>query len=158
MNLRILGRFIRRTNARELGDLALPRLLIQTLGIARLGNLQRDVDKHLDEREGLVGSGGHGVQVAGGGAIGFVGRDERCDCDGGGVGEEFGDLSNHIIVRSLCLGMYCVLKPRFFVITTHAGLRTSAIRLMFSFLSFSVKPRSLFRPKRTLSPSRRYAP
>lgn len=37
-----------------------------------------------------------------------------------------------------------------------AAQRTSAIRRMFSLRSFSLKPRSLFRPKRTLSPSRRY--
>jgi hypothetical protein len=34
---------------------------------------------------------------------------------------------------------------------------TSAILLIFSFRSFSEKPRSLFSPNRTLSPSRRYA-
>jgi hypothetical protein len=34
---------------------------------------------------------------------------------------------------------------------------TSAILLMFSFRSFSEKPKSLFSPNRTLSPSRRYA-
>lgn len=34
---------------------------------------------------------------------------------------------------------------------------TSAILLMFSLRSFSEKPKSLFKPKRTLSPSSRYA-
>lgn len=37
------------------------------------------------------------------------------------------------------------------------GKHTSPIRRMFSVRSLSEKPRSLFRPKRTLSPSRRYA-
>jgi hypothetical protein len=32
------------------------------------------------------------MQVAGGSAVGFVRRDEGGDGDGGGVGEEFGDL------------------------------------------------------------------
>jgi hypothetical protein len=43
--------------------------------------------------------------------------------------------------------------------TSHrAGMGpTSAILLIFSLRSFSEKPRSLFRPNRTLSPSRRYA-
>src|ERR1700712_4808436 len=36
-------------------------------------------------------------------------------------------------------------------------LYTSAILRIFSFRSFSEKPRSLFSPKRTLSPSKRYA-
>ena len=35
------------------------------------------------------------------------------------------------------------------------SLATSPMRRMFSLRSFSLKPRSLFRPKRTLSPSRR---
>jgi hypothetical protein len=38
-----------------------------------------------------------------------------------------------------------------------AKCRTSAILRMFSFRSFSLNPRSLFSPNRTLSPSRRYA-
>jgi len=42
-------------------------------------------------------------------------------------------------------GYVCVVK------------HTSDIRRMFSFLSFSEKPKSLFKPKRTLSPSKRYA-
>ncbi len=36
-----------------------------------------------------------------------------------------------------------------------SGQCTSAMRLMFSLRSFSEKPRSLFSPNRTLSPSRR---
>jgi hypothetical protein len=60
-NLRILRRLVRRTNARELWDLALPRLLVQALGIARLSDFERDVNEDLDEGEGLVGARGHGV-------------------------------------------------------------------------------------------------
>jgi hypothetical protein len=60
-NLGILRRLVRRTNARELWNLALPRLLVQALRIARLGNFERDVDEDLDEGEGLVGARGYGV-------------------------------------------------------------------------------------------------
>ena len=51
---------------------------------------------------------------------------------------------------------YCVLTPRPSAMRPKSAL-TSAIRLMFSLRSFSEKPRSLFSPKRTLSPSKRYA-
>lgn len=92
MNLGILRRLIRRTDAREFRNLALPRLLVQTLGITRLGNLKREIDKDLDEGKGLVVARRHGVQVARLLAVFFVRRDEGCDCDGGRVGEELGDL------------------------------------------------------------------
>jgi hypothetical protein len=51
VNLRLLRRLIWRTNTRELWNLALPRLLIQTLWIARLRDLERNVDEDLDESE-----------------------------------------------------------------------------------------------------------
>jgi hypothetical protein len=54
VNLRLLRRLIRRADARKLWNLALPRLLIPALRVARLCNLERDVDKDLDESEGLV--------------------------------------------------------------------------------------------------------
>lgn len=92
MNLRLLRRLVWRTDARELRDLALPRLLVQALRIARLGHLKRNVDEDLDECERLVRACGDSVQVAGGSAVGFVGRDEGGDGNGRGVGEELGDL------------------------------------------------------------------
>ena len=92
MNLRILRRFIRRRDTRKLRDLAFPRLLVETLGIARLGNLKRQVDEDFDESEGLVGARGYSVQIAGGLAVLLVRRDEGCDGDCGGVGKELCDL------------------------------------------------------------------
>jgi hypothetical protein len=94
-NLRLLRLLIWRTNPRELLDLASPRLLIQTLGIASLSRLDGDVDKDLNEGERLVlgVAGGRRVQGARNFAVGFVGRDEGCYGDGGAVGEEFGDLT-----------------------------------------------------------------
>jgi hypothetical protein len=92
VNLRVLRGLVWRTDARELWDLALSRLLVQTLGVARLGYFEGNVDKDLDKRERLVVAGGYGVEVTGCCAVGFVGGDEGCDGDGGGVGEEFGDL------------------------------------------------------------------
>jgi hypothetical protein len=54
---------------------------------------------------------------------------------------------------------HCVLAPLPSAIqfNKESILLTSAIRLMFSFRSFSENPKSLFSPKRTLSPSNRYA-
>ena len=61
-NLRILRRLVRRADARELGDLALARLLVQALGVALLGLLDGDVDEDFDELERLLvwvrGAGG----------------------------------------------------------------------------------------------------
>jgi hypothetical protein len=54
MDLRLLGRLIRRTNPRKLLDGALPRLFIQALGVARLSYFERQVDEDFDEGEGLV--------------------------------------------------------------------------------------------------------
>lgn len=73
MYLRLLRCLIRRTDARELWNLSLARLLVQALGIARLCDFQRDVDEDLNEGEWLVVASCYGVQVAGGGAVGFVG-------------------------------------------------------------------------------------
>jgi len=98
MYLCLLRRLIRRTNARELRNLALARLLVQALWIARLCDLERYVDKDLDEGERLVGARGDGVQVAGCGAVRFVGGDEGGDCDCARVGEEFSDLGKASIL------------------------------------------------------------
>jgi hypothetical protein len=49
VNLRVLRRLIRRADACEFRDLALPRHLVQTLWIARLGDFEGQVDKDLDK-------------------------------------------------------------------------------------------------------------
>lgn len=59
-NLWVLRSFVRRADARELGDLALARLLVEALWIAGFGDLERDLDVNLDEREGLIGGVGAG--------------------------------------------------------------------------------------------------
>jgi hypothetical protein len=92
MDLRLLRRLIRRTNPRKLLDRALPRLLIQTLWVAGFRYFEGKVDKDFDKGEGLVGTGGDGVQVARGLAVGFVRGDEGCYGNCGGVGEELCDL------------------------------------------------------------------
>jgi hypothetical protein len=53
-DLRLLRLLIRRTDARELLDLARARLLVQSLGIPLLRRLDRDIDKNLNEGERLV--------------------------------------------------------------------------------------------------------
>jgi hypothetical protein len=93
-DFRLLRLLIRRTDARELLDLARARLLVQSLGIPLLRRLYRYVDENLDEGQGfifLVGCG-RGVQAACYLTVGFVWRDEGGDGNGGAVGEEFGDL------------------------------------------------------------------
>jgi hypothetical protein len=92
-DLRAEGRLVRRRDARELLDLARPRLLVQALGVALLRYFERDVDVDFDERQRLVALlGALGVQLACRLAVGAVGRDEGGDGYCGGVGEELGYL------------------------------------------------------------------
>ena len=92
MHLWLLGCFVRRTDSSKLLDLTRSSLLVQTLGVAPLGLLHRHVDEYLDEGEWGVVALDFGVEVARDLAVGFVRRDEGGQCDGCGVGEEFGDL------------------------------------------------------------------
>lgn len=92
INLRVLRGLIRAANTRELWNLTRARKLVQALGIAGLSDLERQVDKDLDELEGRVVALDFGVQGARGRAVGGEGGDEGCDCDCGGVGEELCDL------------------------------------------------------------------
>ena len=73
MNLRLLRCLVGRADAREFWNLAFPRLLVQALGIACLGDFEGQVDEDLDEGKGRVCAGGYGVQVTRLGAVGFVG-------------------------------------------------------------------------------------
>lgn len=92
-NLSINRLLVRSRDASELLDLARTSLLVKTLGIALLGNLERHVDKDLDKGDGLVAVLLRlGVQLTSKIAVGAVRRDEGGDCDGGGVGEELRDL------------------------------------------------------------------
>ncbi len=74
------------------------------------------------------------------GPVYTVWRDEGCDSYGSRVCEQLGNLSGHEDDE---------------LIGTWQRQRTSLIRRIFSFLDFSSNPRSLFKPNRTLSPSRR---
>lgn len=163
LDLRVLRCLIRGANTSELWNLTLPSFLVQALGVTGFGYFEREIYENLDKGKRLVirvGSDWCGVQLASDGAIGFVGRDEGSDGNGGAVGEELGDLlagcvsfSASLSQWSLVIAVHCVLAPPSSAIVI---LRTSAIRRIFSFLSFSEKPRSLLSPNRTLSPSRRY--
>lgn len=140
VDLRLLGSLVRRADASELLDLAGTGLLVETLGVALLSLLDGDVDENLDEGERRLAVLGVVVEVTGDLAVGLVGRDEGGKGNGGAVGEELGDLWSWVSKQVLGLVM-CSCRP------------TSAIRLMFSSLSLGEKPRSLFRPNLTLSPS-----
>lgn len=94
-DLGVLGGLVGAADAGELLDLAGARLLVQALGVALLGDGDGDVDVDLDEGDGVVAVGvGGGVQVARELAVGAEGRDEGGEGDGGGVGEELGDLAD----------------------------------------------------------------
>lgn len=92
-NLSVDRLLIRSRDASELLDLASTSLLVKTLGVTLLGNLEGHVDKDLNKGNRLVAVLLRlGVQLTSKIAVGAVGRDEGGDCDGGGVGEELGDL------------------------------------------------------------------
>lgn len=94
-NLGVCGLFIGSSDASKLLDLASTSLLVETLGVALLGNLEGDINVDLDERNGFViVVCALSVQRASKVTVGPVGRDEGGDCDGGGVGEELGDLGS----------------------------------------------------------------
>jgi hypothetical protein len=93
VDLCVLGSLVRSADASELLDLASASLLVETLGVALLGNLEGDVNVDFDKRNGLVVVVcALSVKRASEVTVGPVGRDEGGDCYGGGVGEELGDL------------------------------------------------------------------
>lgn len=92
-NLRLLGLLVRGGDAGELLDLASAGLLVEALGVTLLRDLEGHVDVDLDEGNGLVAAlGGLGVELTSDLTVCSVGGDEGCDGNGGGVGEELGDL------------------------------------------------------------------
>ena len=97
-------------------ELAAPRLLVEALGVALLGDAQRRVDEDLDELALLDE------------------RPRRCRRS-----LRNGEMNDAITIRP----------------ASTISFATSATRRTFSTRSASVKPRSLFRPCRTLSPSSR---
>lgn len=95
MDLGAIRRLIGGRNAGKLLNDTLTGLLVQALGVALLGHLDRHIDVDLDKGQtGVLAGGGDLVQTAGGVAVGLVGRDEGGDGDGGAVGEELGDLGD----------------------------------------------------------------
>lgn len=54
MDLRVLRCLIRRRDSSEIWNLSRTRLLVQPLWISLLCYLNRDIDKHLDERQWLI--------------------------------------------------------------------------------------------------------
>lgn len=96
-DFRVGGSLIGGRDAGKLLDLTSARLLVQTLGIALLSDLERHVDKDLDKRQWLFtrrSPPNVGVQGAGRVAVGAVGGDEGGNGDGGGVGKELGNLGD----------------------------------------------------------------
>jgi hypothetical protein len=92
-NLGVCGLLVGSSDTSELLDLASASLLVETLGVALLGNLEGDVNVDFDKRNGLVVVVcALSVKRASEVTVGPVGRDEGGDCYGGGVGEELGDL------------------------------------------------------------------
>lgn len=89
----VLGGLVRRRDTSEVLDLASTCLLVQTLGVALLRNLNGNINIDLDKRKRLVVAlGALFVELAGDEAVCPVRANEGSDGDGGRVGKELGDL------------------------------------------------------------------
>lgn len=94
-DLSLLGLLVRSRDTSEILDLASASLLVETLGVTLLSNLERHVNVDLDEGDGLLAAlGSLFVKITGDLAIRSVGGDEGGDGDGGGVSKELGDLGD----------------------------------------------------------------
>lgn len=94
-DLGVLGCLVRGRDAGKLLDLSGAGLLVQTLGVALLGDLDGYVDVDLDELERLVALlRGLRVQLSSRLPVGAVRRDERRQRHDGAVGKQLGHLGN----------------------------------------------------------------
>lgn len=93
VDLWVLRRLVWAADAGELWDLTRAGKLVKTLGITRLGDLKRQINKDLNELERRVVALDLGVQRACGLTVGSEGGDERGDGDCGRVSKELCDLS-----------------------------------------------------------------
>jgi hypothetical protein len=105
VNLWLQWLLVRRTDSRELWNLALPRLLIQSFRVPLLGHFYRNINPHLDkghptftarplrlvQRPCLI-------------AISPVRADERRDGDGAAISKQLGNLSDTPDVLSPIVG------------------------------------------------------
>ncbi len=83
-----LGRLVGRVDAGEVGELAAPRLGVEALDVARLGDLERRVDEHLDELALADAARGPSARSA---RNGEMNDDEH---DQAGVDHQLGDLGD----------------------------------------------------------------
>jgi hypothetical protein len=101
------------TLMRLTGDLALPGLLVKTLGVSGLDNLKGSVDEDLDERDGGLCVL---VQWAGKVTVGLVRRDESGHSQRARLREKKGDLADTANLGCLVSGILnestYVLDPR----------------------------------------------
>lgn len=93
VDLGLLRRLVGSGDTSELLNDTLTSLLVQALRITLLGNLNGDINVHLNEGEtGALAGRGDFVQLAGSVTVLAVRRDERGNGDGARVGEQLGDL------------------------------------------------------------------
>ena len=105
VDLGLQGLLVWSTDAGELGNFSLTGLFVKTLGITLLSDLDGNVDPNLDEGDTGITTGPLSlVQLTGQVAISSVWADEAGDGDGGGIGEEFGDLGDTADVLFPVLG------------------------------------------------------
>lgn len=93
----LLGCLIRRTNSGKFLDFSSSCLLIQALGISLLGNLNRNIDINLDERNTLLIIGMRTtliMQLSGQLPVSLVRTNKTSQAYGRRIGKQLGDLRN----------------------------------------------------------------
>lgn len=89
------GGLVRGADTGEVRNLTGTGLLVETLGVTLLGDLDGDVDEDLDEGDGfLITAGRGGVDVTGDLAVSLEGGDEGSEGDGRRVGKELGNFAD----------------------------------------------------------------
>src|SRR5277367_6529942 len=109
----------------------IPRLFVQSLRIPFLRNFNRDINEHLRNKTNI-----HKRRTSMNSSPSFT-------CN---------SLATSLSFLYGAINAVTTIVPE-----SANSLATSPIRLIFSFRSSSENPRSLFNPKRMLSPSKRYA-
>lgn len=138
MHLRLQWRLVRRTDAGELLDDAVPGLLVQPLRIPLLRHLDGHIDVDLHERQaGLLAGRGYPMQRPRRVPVRAVRRDERGDGDRGTVGEQLGDLGDppDVLVAILLTETQVLIQPEADVVAVQAvgGYAAVAEQLVFQF-------------------------
>merc|ERR1719215_813240 len=109
VHLWVLWLLVRRVNARETLDLALPSLLVQPLRVAPFNDVQRSINEHLQKRKICLL-----VHFASIFAVGRIWRDEAGDDDGASFSKQLRHFCDtaHVLCLSSGVNPRSLFKPK----------------------------------------------